>query len=263
MDEMRHMWWQEEPHKVVPVDQSMYKTKGFSGWQVDKLKNWIDWFKNDCWRRAHKTQTMEGGWSWQTAPMALTCMDALVNMWRQPPLNKPPVDFSIHAAWPCMKESCRVTQGRRASQIYGTVGNFSGFPVRSSSSRQALVCRGLLPIPLYEGLHCCCQDECSTWDVFSCESGQVGIKHMLGHHCGAQRPSLRDLIKVSWEPQWARLSKEMKLRFCPHHRATGAPWGQHGTCARILFSPWRDNHRQMTWCNHPVTGVTYLCLFQW
>lgn len=92
MDEMRHMWWQEEPHKVVPVDQSMYKTKGSSGWQVEvRSKNWIDWFKNDCWRRAHEIQTMECGWNWQTAPMVLTCMDALVNMWRQLPLNKPPL----------------------------------------------------------------------------------------------------------------------------------------------------------------------------
>lgn len=65
-----------------------------TSWQVEvRSKNWIDRFKNDCWRRAHKIQTMECGWNWQTAPMALTCMDALVNMWRQPPLNKPPVHF--------------------------------------------------------------------------------------------------------------------------------------------------------------------------
>lgn len=63
-----------------------------TSWQVVvRSKNWIDWFKNDCWRRAHEIQTMECGWNWQTAPMALTCMDALVNMWRQPPLNKPPL----------------------------------------------------------------------------------------------------------------------------------------------------------------------------
>lgn len=96
-----------------------------------------------------------------------------------------------------MKESCRVTQGRCASQIYGTVGNCSAF----------------LSKHWYVGAYC---QSHYRWDftavsrmsaVLSCESGQLGIKHMLGHHCGAQRPSQWDLIKVSWGPQWTRLSK--------------------------------------------------------
>lgn len=91
------------------------------------------------------------------------------------------------AAWPCMKESCRVTQGRCASQIYGTVGNCPAF----LSGPAAHVKRW------YVGAYCQSQYRrdfnavASTWDIFGCESGQLGIKHMLGHHCGAQTLAVR------------------------------------------------------------------------
>lgn len=100
-----------------------------------------------------------------------------------------------------------VTQGRCASQIYGSVGNFPFFLSGPTAPIKHWYVGAYCQSHYRRDIAAVAKDECSTWDVFICESGWLDIKHMLGDHCEAQRPLQWDPTKVSWDPQWTRLSK--------------------------------------------------------